>query len=179
MEVIVLSNQKPTRVQLETSLGNILIELDAEKAPVTVENFLKYVSEGFFDGKDNQSPTIFHRVIPGFMVQGGGFTPKMTQKETHDQIKIESDNGLKNNRGTLAMARTNDPNSATSQFFINVADNSFLNHKGPSNPGYAVFGHVAEGMEIVDKIVAVKTKTFGPYENVPIEPVTILSAQVI
>jgi peptidyl-prolyl cis-trans isomerase A (cyclophilin A) len=179
LEVFVLTNQKSTRVQLETSLGNILIELEAKKAPVTVENFLQYVNDGFFDGKDNLGETIFHRVIPGFMVQGGGFTSKMTQKKTRDQIKIESDNGLKNTRGTLAMARTNDPNSATSQFFINVVDNSFLNYKRSSNPGYAVFAHVVEGMDVADKIVGVKTKTFGPYENVPIEPVTILSAKVV
>ncbi len=174
-----MANQNPTRVKLETSLGDMLIELDAEKAPVTVENFLQYVNDGFFDGKDNLGGTIFHRVIPGFMIQGGGFTPKMTQKKTRDQIKIESNNGLKNTRGTLAMARTNDPDSATSQFFINVVDNGFLNYKGASNPGYAVFAHVVEGMEIADKIVAVKTKTFGPYENVPIEPVAILSVTVV
>src|SRR5690606_29770955 len=145
------------RVSLQTSQGQILIELNAEKAPKTVENFLTYAKEGFFDG------TIFHRVINNFMVQGGGFDADMKQKQTHAPIENEADNGLKNDRYTLAMARTSDPHSATAQFFINVADNDFLNFTSPTPNGwgYAVFGKVVEGTEIVDKITAVKTGNKG------------------
>lgn len=157
------------RVELTTSKGKIVIELDPAKAPITVKNFLTYVNEGFY------TDTIFHRVIAGFMIQGGGMTADMNQKPNHASITIESSNGLKNMRGTLAMARTNDPNSATSQFFINTVDNDFLNYKGPSNPGYAVFGKVVEGMDVVDAIEKVKTKP----GDVPVETVTILSAKEI
>ncbi len=159
-------------VVLETSLGTIKIELFSDAAPISVKNFLDYVESKHYDG------TIFHRVIPGFMVQGGGFTADMKQKQTKAPIKNEAGNGLKNMRGTLAMARTNDPDSASSQFFINVADNDFLNReRAQDGVGYAVFGKVTEGMDVVDKIVAVKTKNVGPYQNVPAEPVTIKSAK--
>jgi len=160
-------------VKLETTMGDIVIELDEKAAPVTVKNFLTYAEEGFFDG------TIFHRVIPNFMIQGGGFTPDMVQKKTHPPIINEANNGLKNNRGTIAMARTNNPDSATSQFFINHKDNSNLNYVNAGNPGYAVFGKVIEGMETVDKIAAVKTTQKGPRANVPVEPVAIKSAKVV
>ncbi len=160
-------------VKLQTSMGDIVIELNEEAAPVTVKNFLQYVEDGFFDGK------IFHRVIPNFMVQGGGFTEDMSQGQTRDQIVNEAANGLKNDRGTLAMARTNDPNSATAQFFINHNDNDFLNYSGAANPGYAVFGKVAEGMDVVDAIASVKTKTKQGMDDVPVEPVTITSASVV
>jgi len=153
-------------VILTTSLGEIKIELDAEKAPISSENFLAYVDDGFYDG------TIFHRVISGFMVQGGGMTPDMRQKPTKAPIKNEADNGLKNDRGTIAMARTADVNSATAQFFINHRDNDFLNH-GARDFGYAVFGHVVDGMDVVDKIAAVPT---GP-GDVPTEAVVIESAR--
>jgi cyclophilin family peptidyl-prolyl cis-trans isomerase len=161
------------RVELTTSKGKIVIELDPAKAPTTVKNFLTYVNEGFY------TDTVFHRVIPGFMIQGGGMTANMNQKPNHAPIAIESSNGLKNMRGTLAMARTNNPNSATSQFFINTIDNDFLNYKGPSNPGYTVFGKVVEGMDVVDAIEKVKTKNVGGHGDVPVEPVTILSAKEI
>jgi cyclophilin family peptidyl-prolyl cis-trans isomerase len=160
-----------SQVRFETSHGPFTIELSSQEAPVTVENFLAYVDSGFFDG------TIFHRVIPGFMVQGGGFTADMKQKETKAPIKNEATNGLKNLRGTLSMARTNDINSATSQFFINVADNEFLNHKGTSNYGYAVFGRVIDGMPVIDKIVGVPTGSRGPHQDVPMEAVVIQSAK--
>ncbi|MHC4456878.1 MAG: peptidylprolyl isomerase [Planctomycetota bacterium] len=163
----------PQKVKLETSMGEIVIELNEEAAPVTVKNFLRYVEEGFFDG------TIFHRVIQGFMVQGGGFMPDMKQKETHKSIVNEAANGLKNARGTIAMARTNDPDSATSQFFINHNNNEFLNYAGPGKPGYAVFGKVTEGMDVVDAIASVKTTRKGSYSDVPVEPVVIKSVQVI
>jgi cyclophilin family peptidyl-prolyl cis-trans isomerase len=163
----------PQKVKLETSMGEIVIELNEETAPVTVKNFLRYVEEGFFDG------TIFHRVIPGFMIQGGGFTPDMKQKQTHKPIVNEAANGLKNARGTIAMARTNDPDSATSQFFINHNNNESLNYAGPGKPGYAVFGKVTEGMDVVDAIASVKTTRKGPYSDVPVEPVVIKSVQVI
>ncbi|TLN01741.1 peptidyl-prolyl cis-trans isomerase, partial [bacterium] len=141
------------KVALETSMGKMIIELEQEKAPVTVKNFLDYVNAGYYDG------LIFHRVIPRFMVQGGGFTPDMAPKKGNAPIQIEADNGLLNKRGTIAMARTNDPNSATSQFFINSVDNDFLNFKSKDMRGwgYAVFGKVVEGLEVVDKISAVKT----------------------
>lgn len=156
-------------VVMTTSHGDITIELDADKAPITVENFLAYVDEGFFDG------TIFHRVIPGFMIQGGGMSEEMIQKKGRAPIKNEADNGLKNLRGTLAMARTADVNSATSQFFINLNDNAFLDH-GARDFGYAVFGRVIEGMDVVDAIAAVQTGNRGMHQNVPVEPVRIIKA---
>lgn len=159
-----------TVVILETSKGEIEIELDTDKAPITVENFLEYVDAGFFDD------TIFHRVIPDFMIQGGGFTADMSQKKTRAPIKNEADNGLKNDRGTLAMARTRDVNSATAQFFINLKDNDFLNH-GSRDFGYAVFGRVTDGMDVVDKIARVKTGQKGGHGDVPIEDVLIISAK--
>ena len=162
-----------TKVKLATSKGDIVVETNDQEAPVTVENFLGYVKDGFYDG------TIFHRVISGFMIQGGGFTPDMAQKETKDPIINEADNGLKNERGTLSMARTNDPNSATCQFFINHADNEFLNFAGPGNPGYAVFAKVVEGIEVVDAIAAVATTRKGMYDDVPAETVSIDSATVV
>ena len=161
------------RVRLETSMGNIVIELNEKAAPVTVKNFLGYVQSGFYNG------TIFHRVIPNFMIQGGGFTADMQQKQAGQPIINEARNGLKNDRGTIAMARTNNPNSATSQFFINHKNNDFLNYAGPDDPGYAVFGKVAEGMDVVDKIAGVKTVTKYPHQNVPVEPVIIKSASVL
>jgi len=160
-----------SQVIFETSHGPFTIELNSEEAPLTVENFLAYVDSGFFDG------TIFHRVIPGFMIQGGGFTQDMKQKQTKAPIKNEATNGLKNLRGTLSMARTNDINSATSQFFVNVADNDFLNYKGASNYGYAVFGRVTDGMAVIDKIVGVPTGSRGPHQDVPLESVVIQSAK--
>lgn len=163
------------RVSLQTSQGDILIELDAEKAPKTVENFLRYVKEGFYDG------TVFHRVINNFMVQGGGFEPGMKQKQPHAPIENEANNGLKNNRYTLAMARTSDPHSATAQFFINVADNDFLNFTSPTPNGwgYAVFGKVIEGTEIVDKIKNVKTGSKGFHQDVPVEDVILEKATIV
>ncbi len=158
-------------VIIETSKGNITVELDQEKAPVTVKNFLEYVDAGFFDG------LIFHRVIPGFMIQGGGMDEKMQQKQTRAPIKIESDNGLKNLKGTIAMARTNDPNSATAQFFINLVDNAFLDYRDSSRDGagYAVFGKTTSGMETVDAIAKVKTGRSGMHSDVPVEAVKIIS----
>jgi peptidyl-prolyl cis-trans isomerase B (cyclophilin B) len=162
-------------VKLETSLGDITLELYPDKAPVTVANFLEYVNAGFFNG------TIFHRVINGFMIQGGGLDAQMNQKPPRAPIKNEADNGLTNDAYTTAMARTNNPDSATAQFFINVANNTFLNHKGktPQGWGYTVFGKVVKGREVVDKIKAVATATRDSYENVPQEPVTILKATVV
>jgi len=162
-----------TKVKLTTNMGDIVIELNEEKAPVTTENFLSYVKEGFFDG------VIFHRVIKDFMIQGGGFTSDMKQKKTHKPIINEANNGLKNDRGTIAMARTNDPNSATAQFFINHKTNNFLNYAGPGNPGYAVFGKTAEGIDVVDKIAEVETSFQKGMDDVPVEQVTIESATVI
>lgn len=156
-------------VVMATSLGTIEIELFADKAPISVSNFLAYVDSGFFDG------TIFHRVIPGFMAQGGGFTANMAQKSTRAPIANEAANGLKNDRGTLAMARTSDINSATAQFFINVKDNDFLNHG--RDFGYAVFGRVTSGMDVVDKMVAVQTTNVGGFQNVPVKPIVITSAK--
>jgi cyclophilin family peptidyl-prolyl cis-trans isomerase len=156
-------------ITLTTSHGDILIELHANEAPVTVENFLAYVDAGHFDG------TIFHRVIPGFMVQGGGFEANMNQKATRDPIKNEADNGLKNKRGTLSMARTSDVNSATSQFFINLTDNVFLDH-GSRDFGYAVFASVVDGMDVVDAIAGVATGNHGGHSDVPVEPVRIEKA---
>jgi len=154
-------------------MGDIKVELYEKEAPETVKNFLSYVTDGFFDG------TIFHRVIPGFMVQGGGFTPDMEQKGTKAQIKNEAANGLKNDNGTLAMARTNVVDSATSQFFINVKDNDFLNHQGQANFGYCVFGKVTEGLDIVQQIEGVATGRKGMNDDVPLEPVFINSATVV
>ena len=161
-------------VVLTTSMGAITLELDAKKAPKSVENFLAYVKAGHYDG------TIFHRVMDNFMIQGGGFNDKMVQKPTKAAIKNEADNGLKNNKYTIAMARTNDPHSATAQFFINVADNDFLNFSSPTERGwgYAVFGKVTAGMDVVDNIKKVKTGNNGFHQNVPLEPVTILKAAV-
>jgi peptidyl-prolyl cis-trans isomerase B (cyclophilin B) len=161
-------------VKLHTNHGIITLELDAEKAPKTVENFLQYVRDGFFDG------TIFHRVIDGFMIQGGGFEPGMTQKPTRDAIENEASNGLKNEAYTVAMARTPNPNSATAQFFINVANNSFLNFTAPTPQGYgyAVFGKVVEGMDVVDKIKKVKTGNRAGHQDVPLEDVVINKAEI-
>jgi len=160
-------------VLLSTSMGDIKVELSPDKAPVTVKNFLDYVKAGYYDG------TIFHRVISGFMIQGGGLTADMQEKQGQKPpIKNESDNGLKNDTGTVAMARTNVPNSATSQFFINVKDNGSLNGE-KDKPGYAVFGKVVDGMDVVKKIEQVKTTTKGPHQNVPVDPVIIKSAKVI
>jgi len=160
-----------TMVDMKTSMGNIEIELFDDKAPVSAKNFESYVKSNFYTG------TIFHRVIPGFMVQGGGLEANMIEKSTKAPIVNEASNGLKNTRGTLAMARTSDPNSASSQFFINVADNNFLN-KSPMDAGYAVFGKVTKGMDIVDKIVSVPTGNYGMHQNVPKQPVKILSVQI-
>ncbi len=162
-----------TKVRLTTNFGDIVIELDADKAPLTTANFLKYVEQGFYDG------TIFHRVIPGFMIQGGGFTADMKQKKTNPPIKNEANNGLKNKRGTIAMARTNDPDSATAQFFINLVDNGPLDYVAGKNPGYAVFGKVTEGMDTVDKIAAVKTGVSAGMKDVPLKPVVIESAKLV
>ena len=158
-------------VQLDTTMGAITIELNEKAAPKTVENFLNYVNAGHYNG------TIFHRVIPGFMIQGGGMDVNMIEKTTKAPIVNEASNGLKNNRGTLAMARTSDPNSATSQFFINVADNNFLN-RSTMDAGYAVFGKVTKGMDIVDKIVKVPTGNYGMHQNVPKQPIKIISVQI-
>ena len=159
-------------VVMATSKGEIRIELDQEKAPKTVDNFLSYVDDGFYDG------TIFHRVISNFMIQGGGFTPDMDQKATKDPIENEADNGLGNEKGTIAMARTSDPHSATAQFFINAADtNDFLNHRGksPQGWGYCVFGRVVAGLDVVDEIRKVKTGSHGMHQDVPQEAVVIES----
>ena len=158
-------------VSLETSVGTIRIELDQAKAPVSVDNFVQYVKAGHYDG------TIFHRVIPGFMIQGGGMTPSMKEKPVRPPIKNEAKNGLRNARGTISMARTSAPDSATSQFFINVKDNAMLDY-GVGGAGYAVFGRVVEGMEVVDRIVSAATTTKGPHQNVPVEPITIRKATV-
>jgi len=162
-----------TMVKLKTTKGEITIELDEKKAPVTTANFIQYVNDGFYSG------TVFHRVINGFMIQCGGMIADMSQKETHDPIVNEANNGLKNDRGTLAMARTNDPNSATAQFFINHKDNDFLNYVGPSNPGYAVFGKVTDGMDVVDAIAEVETGRSGMHDDVPKETIAIEFAEVI
>jgi len=156
---------------VETSLGRIRIALDQERAPISVANFAKYARAGHFSG------TVFHRVIPNFMIQGGGMTAELKEKPTSPPIRNEARNGVRNTRGALAMARTNDPNSATAQFFINVKDNPSLDF-GINGAGYAVFGQVIDGMEVVDRIVAVPTKTAGPYQNVPVTPVVIKSVRV-
>jgi peptidyl-prolyl cis-trans isomerase B (cyclophilin B) len=161
-------------INLVTNYGTISIELDFENAPKSAENFQQYVEEGFYDG------TIFHRVINGFMIQGGGMTEDMKQKTTRDPIENEADNGLKNEKGTLAMARTMDPHSATAQFFINVSDNDFLDHTGKNAQGwgYAVFGKVVDGMNVVEKIKAVKTGNHGMHRDVPVDPVIIEKCEV-
>ena len=169
------SQAETTMVKMDTNHGTIMLELDAENAPNTVANFLTYAKEGFYDG------TIFHRVISNFMIQGGGFTEDMNQKTTHDPIQNEANNGLKNDNGTIAMARTGDPHSATAQFFINVKDNDFLNFSSetPQGWGYAVFGKVTEGMDVVEKIKAAPTTTKGPYQDVPAETVIIEKVTVV
>lgn len=163
-----------TTAVMDTNMGVMEIELYPDKAPVTVKNFIDYAKSGFYDG------LIFHRVIPSFMIQGGGFDENMSQKDPKAPIKIESDNGLSNDRGTIAMARTNDPNSATSQFFINVVDNSFLNFREASAQGYgyAVFGKITKGLEVADKIAAVKTGRYDYFEDVPVEFIIIKSVTV-
>jgi peptidyl-prolyl cis-trans isomerase B (cyclophilin B) len=162
-------------VELHTNHGVIKIELNAEKAPKTVENFLTYVKQGHYDG------TVFHRVIDGFMIQGGGFTPGMEQKPTNAAVDNEADNGLKNEKGTLAMARTNDPHSATAQFFINVKDNDFLNFSSPTPQGwgYCVFGKVVDGLDVLDVIRKVKTGSKGFHQDVPVEDVVIEKAVIV
>ena len=162
-------------VKLHTSLGIIGLELDSEKAPITVENFQQYVREGFYDG------TIFHRVIDGFMIQGGGFEPGMTQKPVRAPIENEAANGLKNDAYTVAMARTPNPNSATAQFFINVANNSFLNHTAPTPQGfgYCVFGRVAEGQDVVDRLRKVRTGSNAGHQDVPVEDIVITKAEIV
>jgi peptidyl-prolyl cis-trans isomerase B (cyclophilin B) len=162
-------------INIKTSKGDIKVELYADKAPLTVDNFLRYAKEGFYDG------TLFHRVIDGFMIQGGGMEPGMREKTTHDPIKNEADNGLKNERGTLAMARTPDPDSATSQFFINVSDNDFLNFRAPTMDGwgYCVFGRVVEGMDVVDAIKDTPTTTRGFHQDVPRDDVLIERVEVL
>jgi len=159
------------KVKLATSLGDIVVEVDAAKAPKSAANFLQYVKDGHYNG------TVFHRVIPDFMIQGGGMTPDLKEKPTRAPIPLEARNGLDNTRGTVAMARTMDPNSATSQFFINVKDNAFLNAaQSRDGNGYAVFGKVVSGMDVVDKIRAVQTGSKGPYQDVPVQPVIIKQA---
>ncbi len=162
-------------VKLKTSHGDILLDLNAEKAPLTVENFLQYVKDGFFNN------TIFHRVIDGFMIQGGGMDPDMNQKTTRAPVKNEADNGLKNEAYTVAMARTSDPHSATAQFFINVANNDFLNHSAPTPNGwgYCVFGKVVEGQDVVDKIKKIRTGNRAGHQDVPTENIIIESAEII
>lgn len=163
------------KVLIETTKGRIIVELYPDKAPVSVENFLTYVEDGFF------TDTIFHRVIPGFMIQGGGFAEDLAKKPTKDAIPNEADNGLQNKRGTIAMARTNDPQSATAQFYINLVNNSALDHtsKDVRGWGYAVFGQVVEGMDVVDAIGAVQTWTVGRMPNVPVEPVVIKATRLV
>ena len=165
----------PPVVELDTSMGAIVIELNEEKAPKTVENFLNYVKSGQYDG------TIFHRIIDGFMIQGGGMDAEMNEKPTNAPIENEADNGLKNDKGTIAMARTQDPHSATSQFFINVKDNDFLNHSGKNMQGwgYTVFGKVTSGMDVIEKMKGVPTGRFGMHADMPKEPVVINSSIII
>jgi len=165
--------QAAPSVQFQTSAGDFVIELNAEKAPKTVENFLQYVNDKHYEG------TIFHRVIDGFMVQGGGFTASMAQKPTRGPIALEAANGLRNDRGTIAMARSGNPNSATSQFFINVVDNAGLNAPQPDGFGYAVFGKVSSGMETIDKIRTLPTGTKAGMQNVPLTPITINSVRIL
>jgi peptidyl-prolyl cis-trans isomerase B (cyclophilin B) len=169
------AEEKNPIVIIKTNKGDITVELDPEKAPITVENFLSYVDEKFYDG------TIFHRVIPNFMIQGGGFTAEMQPKPGKGPIKNEADKGLNNDRGTIAMARTGDPHSATAQFFINSVNNNFLNHKNKTQQGwgYAAFGRVIEGLDVVDAISAVQTTRRGMYRDVPVDPVMIKSVKRI
>ena len=166
-------NVSNPRVELKTNQGTVIIELYADKAPKSVANFLQYAKDGFY--KD----TIFHRVIDGFMIQGGGFNEKMAQKDTRPNIANEASNGLKNELGTLAMARTNEPHSASSQFFINLKHNEFLDYPGRDGWGYAVFGKVVEGIDVVQKIAKVPTGNSGMHQNVPTTPVTILSVKLV
>ena len=168
-----LSSQAAPTVEMQTSMGAIVIELDAEKAPLTVKNFLQYANDGFYNG------TIFHRVIEGFMIQGGGFTKDMGEKPTGAQIPNEAKNGLKNQRGTIAMARRAEPHSATAQFFINHKDNDALGYPSRDGWGYAVFGKVTQGLDVVDKIAKVRTGNRGMFQDVPVEPVVIQSVKVI
>ncbi|WP_131110944.1 peptidylprolyl isomerase [Sulfuricystis thermophila] len=161
------------QVELKTSLGVIVLELDAARAPKTTENFMQYVKDGFYDG------TIFHRVIDGFMIQGGGMTPDMKEKPTRAPIPNEAKNGLKNVTGSIAMARTRDPHSAAAQFFINVKDNAFLDYPGQDGWGYAVFGQVVRGLDVVQKIAKVPTGNAGFHQNVPLTPVVIESARIL
>ena len=163
------------RLRLRTSLGSITVELDEKNAPVTVDNFLQYALEGFYEG------TIFHRVIPGFMIQGGGFTPDLQEKPTRPPIRNEAANGLRNLRGSLAMARTDEVDSATAQFFVNAADNPFLDHRKRTTDayGYAVFGWVVEGMDVVDRIAGVPTRAAGPHDDVPDTPVVIETVECL
>ena len=164
---------KPVIVTLDTNVGKIVLALDPQRAPRTVANFVHYVRDGFYRG------TIFHRVIPGFMIQGGGYTKDLTEKPTRDPIPIESNNGLKNLRGTIAMARTSDPNSATAQFFINIVDNGFLDYPGQDGYGYTVFGRVISGLGVVDRIAAVPTTSQdGAFQNLPSTPVVIEDAHL-
>lgn len=162
-------------VKLSTNLGTITLDLDAERAPETVKNFLQYVQDGHYDN------TVFHRVIDGFMIQGGGFAPGMRQKPTRAPVANEANNGLKNDRGAIAMARTGDPHSASAQFFINIADNAFLNHTAPTPQGwgYCVFGRVTDGMDVVEKIKGVRTGSSGMHKDVPVEDVVIERAEVV
>ena len=171
-----MDTKNMTTIKLSTNQGDIILELDAEKAPISVANFVSYVEDGFYDG------VIFHRIIPNFMAQGGGFTSDFQQKSTKDMIENEADNGLKNDKGTIAMARTGDPHSATGQFFINLNDNSFLNHSAKTQQGwgYTVFGKVTEGMDVVDKMAAIPTGSGGMFPtDVPQEEVIIIKAEVI
>ena len=170
LTIATLASAAPS-VEMQTSLGRMVIELDAGKAPVTVANFLKYAKEGHYDG------TIFHRVIDGFMIQGGGYAPSMEEKKTGQPIRNESQNGLKNLRGTIAMARRPDPDSATAQFFINHRDNTGLDF--PLNGGYAVFGKLIQGLDVLDKIARVPTGNRGMHQNVPVEPVVIVSIKIL
>ena len=172
--LVAWSQGQNPHVVLQTSRGNIELEVFADKAPKSAANFLQYVREGFYDG------TIFHRVIDGFVVQGGGFNPNMKQKPTRAPIENEANNGLKNERGTLAMARTSDPNSATSQFYINLSDNgASLNYAGPQRPGYAVFAKVVKGMDVVDAVAKSPTGTVGPFSDVPRDAIVIEHAKVL
>ena len=159
-------------IRFETTLGDFTVEFYEKEAPLSVANFLRYVDDGFFDS------TIFHRIVPGFVIQGGGFTEDMTQKKTHPPVKNEADNGLKNSRGSLSMARTNDINSATSQFFVNLKDNDFLDHSR-GNFGYAVFARVTKGMDVIDKIAAVETGRKRGFDDVPVEAVIMKSVRRI
>ncbi|MBP6654890.1 MAG: peptidyl-prolyl cis-trans isomerase [Propionivibrio sp.] len=167
-----LASQAAPSVEMQTSMGMIVIELDSEKAPISVKNFLQYAKDGYYNG------TIFHRVIDGFMIQGGGFTKDMGEKPTGAQIPNEAKNGLKNTRGTIAMARRAEPHSATAQFFINHKDNSALDYPSRDGWGYAVFGKVTQGLEVVDKIAKVRTGNRGMFQDVPVEPVVIQSVKV-